>query len=488
MAEFERPRAKALSDADLARTLQTFPSDATGVEQAGKLMAEQQLLREQDSQELQAWIELLRARDDAQSRQILADSMASFFPTEPLQDQPVPKEPAVLTSQLPVITRRGKVSNRVRNGQIRKLLVTAVLLAVSSTLVLDWLALSGLSAILSLALGLAIALIISVPLKRHLMHPILRAAAVFGGHGVYAFAGLILGATSLFFIAAFDGHSELPELASVGPYSAVVIVLVAAATMLGQLIPVRLGSGVILLASLGTAALLVSDQFEFNPDLSLQPGWHWGVASVAVVATIILLAGLPHTKITWGSASWLLPATTLLGIPLALAVPYSTDLALAVAVLGLMVGLVYSGRDLAGAGLGRLAGVALILGLAFSPLADLLSGVVMSILVCALTLMLMDQLFRSSALHIASLSTSYGFYGSVSTTGWLALVIAGVFGSQAFTELLPDAFNHLEWSLVGGLVAGLVFGLLRIPIIRRQDREIKNLDSSSGNIENLLGL
>lgn len=112
----------------------------------------------------------------------------------------------------------------------------------------------------------------------------------------------------------------------------------------------------------------------------------------------------------------------------------------------------------------------------------------MALLCCALVLLLMDQLFRTSPLHVASLETSYGFYGSVSLTGSLALVIAGLSGTSFVTGLLPAVFNHLEWSLIGGVVTGLVFGLTRIPIIRRQDREIKNLDSSSGNIENLLGL
>jgi hypothetical protein len=488
MAEFERPRAQALSDAELARALQTFPSDANGVELAGKLMAEQQRLREQDSKELQAWIELLRARDDMQSRRILADSLATIFPIEPIQETPEKTEPAVLTSQLPIITRKGRVSNRLRNGQVRRLLVVALLLAVSSTLVLDWLDLSGVSAIVSLATGLSFALAVSVPLKRHIMHPILRAAAVFGGRGVYVFSGLILGSTSLFFIAAFDGHSDLPQLASVGPYSAIVIILVAAAAALGQLLPVRFGSAMILLPTLTALVLLVSNRFEPISILSLQPGWHWGAASVAVVSTVVLLAGLPHTKITWGSAAWLLPTTTLIGVPLALAVPYSVDLALPVAVFALMLGLVFSGRDLAGKALGRFAGLSLLLGLAISPFADLLSGVVVAILVCALTLMLLDQLMRSSALHVASLDTSYGFYGSVSITGWFALTLSAATGTEFVTALLPSFFNHLEWSLVGGVATGLVFGLIRIPIIRRQDREIKNLDSSSGNIENLLGL
>jgi hypothetical protein len=207
-----------------------------------------------------------------------------------------------------------------------------------------------------------------------------------------------------------------------------------------------------------------------------------------VVSTVLLLAGLPHTKVSWGSAAWLLPTATVFSLPLAFAAPYSVEFALPVAVFALIIALVYSGRDLAGTVLGRLAGLAPLIGLALSPFADELSGVVMAMLVCSLTLMLLDQLFRSSPLHVASLNTSYGFYGSVTITGWLALTVSALSGTTFITALLPDLFNHLEWALLGGLTSGLLLGLVRIPIVRKQDREIKNLDSSSGNIENLLGL
>lgn len=488
MAEFERPKAKALSDSELARRLQTFPSDANGLEQAGRLMAEQQVLREQDSQELQAWIEFLKARDDLQSRRILAESMASIFPAEPIEQVATPPEPAVLTSQLPVITRKSRVSNRLRGGQIQRLVATATLLSVANALVLQWLNISNWSAVAASSLGLAVALTVSTTLRSHLLHPILRAAAVFGGYGVYVFAALILGSTSLFYISAFKGESELVELASVGPYSAILIVLVSTAALLGQLVPARYGSLLILLSTLGAAAMLVSQELVFDPNAGLQPGWHWGAAAVALFSSVILLVGSPHTKVSWKDAGWLFPTTVLLVAALVSLAPLSLELAAPIAVLALMLGLVYSGRDLAGGGLGRLAGLSLLIGLILSPLHVELSGTALSLLSAALMLMLLDQVFRTSPLHVASLDTSYGFYGAASVTGWMGLILAGTLGTTFFTDLLPDTFNHLEWSLVAGLSIGLIFGLIRIPVIRRQDREIKNLDSSSGNIENLLGL
>lgn len=488
MAEFERPRAKALSDAELARALQTFPSDATGIELAGKLIAEQQKLREQDSQELQAWIELLRARDDQQSRKILSESIASIFPPEPVEVLGEVQEPPTLTSQLPVITRRGRVSSRVRTGQTLRLLTTGMLLAASNVLVLDWLELDGLQAIAATALGLLAAIVVSVPLKRHLMHPILRAAAVFGGLGVYAFSGVMLGSTSLAFVVAFEGHSELSDLAMVGPYSAVLVVMLAGAALLGQLVPVRFGALAVFVPTLLSAFFLLSTGFELGLSTAFSPGWHWGVAAVAVVSTLILVVATPHAKLEWGSALWFVPVSIAVSSVLLMFTAYSTDFALTAATFALMLGLVFSGRDLAGGALGRFAGLAMLIGLVLAPWADLLSGVAISLIACAFVLMLLDQLFRTSPLHIASLDTSYGFYGAIAITSWSGLLLSAFAGTTWFTSLLPDAFNHLEWSLISGLAIGLLIAVLRIPIIRRQDREIKNVDSSSGNIENLLGL
>jgi hypothetical protein len=166
----------------------------------------------------------------------------------------------------------------------------------------------------------------------------------------------------------------------------------------------------------------------------------------------------------------------------------SLDLAFASAIAALFIALVYAGRDLAGGALGRFAGLALLVGLAFSPIAPEVAGVVLAVLAAAAALMLIDQLSRTSALHVASLDTSYGFYGSFSWSSWSALVLAGLMGTPLITSLLPDLLNHLEWSFVSGLTVGIVIGLLRIPIVRRQDREIKNLDNSNVNIANLLGL
>lgn len=488
MAEFERPRAKALSDAELARALQSFPSDAIGLEAASKLVAEQQRLRIQDSQELQAWIEHLRERDDEQSRQILAESIATIFPTEEIAEPERQEEPALLTSELRVITRKSKVANRLRSANALKLTLLTLLLALVNALAMGWLELDGVSALLALAVGIPSALIFATPLRRHMLHPILRAAAVFGGRGVYVFGGVALGLTASVYVIAFQAMSPLNDLASIGPYSAVLIVLVSLTALLGQIVPVRFGPLLIGLPTLVGIGLLFGSEFSFDLSSSIEPGWVWGAVSSGLLSIAILIFGTPHVQVSWGASAALAPSILGLSALLIGFKSFSFDLAFASAIAALLIALVYAGRDLAGGALGRFAGLSLLIGLALSPLMQILDGVVLAILAAAATLMLLDQLARTSALHVASLDTSYGFYGSFTLSSWIALVIAGVLGTPWITALLPDALNHLEWSFVSGVTVGVLLGLLRIPSVRRQDREIKNLGNSTVNIANLLGL
>lgn len=488
MAEFERPRAKALTDAELAQALRMFPSDASGVEAAARLMADQQRLREQDALELQSWIELLRARDDEQSKKILAESLSKIFAPEPLEVQETRVEPAVFTSELPIITRKGRVAQRLQLGNLFRVIALAFVLGVTSASVLGALGITGMASLISAVAGIAIALIFSFPLKRHLLHPILRAAAVFGGRGVYIFGGLVLALLSLLYSSGFLAVSEFSNLASIGPYSAVLVLVVAGSTLMGQLFPVRHGYLIITLPAVVAAGLMSYGTFSFDLNIQLPANFHWGVIWVALASTVILTIGLPHTQLTTLSSLWVFP-TSLVAVFALVAIDSEFDqLALPVLLGALSIALVYSGRDLAGAALGRFAGLALLIGLILSPFAQQLTNIGVSLLSATLMLMLLDQLARTSPLHVPSLDTSYGFYGSFSISGWLGLVLAAIAGSDIVLGLLPRGLSLLEWALLVGAAIGVVLGLLRIAIVRRQDREIKNIDSSSGNIENLLGL
>jgi hypothetical protein len=55
--------------------------------------------------------------------------------------------------------------------------------------------------------------------------------------------------------------------------------------------------------------------------------------------------------------------------------------------------------------------------------------------------------------------------------------------------LLPgSSFTVHELALIFGLAIGLTFALLRVFVIRAQDREIRNVEIRNMNLDNLLGL
>ena len=55
--------------------------------------------------------------------------------------------------------------------------------------------------------------------------------------------------------------------------------------------------------------------------------------------------------------------------------------------------------------------------------------------------------------------------------------------------IVPNSnFTPLELALIFGLVVGFIFALLRIFVIRSQDREIRNVEIRNMNLDNLLGL
>ncbi len=54
---------------------------------------------------------------------------------------------------------------------------------------------------------------------------------------------------------------------------------------------------------------------------------------------------------------------------------------------------------------------------------------------------------------------------------------------------MPNSdFSSLELALIFGLAVGFTFALLRIFVIRAQDREIRNVEIRNMNLDNLLGL
>jgi hypothetical protein len=73
---------------------------------------------------------------------------------------------------------------------------------------------------------------------------------------------------------------------------------------------------------------------------------------------------------------------------------------------------------------------------------------------------------------------------------WAALLVAAPLGVEQIQDLLltGSTFTVHELAMIFGLAIGLTFALLRVFVIRAQDREIRNVEIRNMNLDNLLGL
>jgi hypothetical protein len=124
------------------------------------------------------------------------------------------------------------------------------------------------------------------------------------------------------------------------------------------------------------------------------------------------------------------------------------------------------------------------------PVLDYVNGPAVSVLAALIVLLFGDQIFRRTPLHIPSLDTSFGFYGSFQILTWAALFVAAPLGVEQIQDLLlpGSSITVHELALIFGLAIGLTFALLRAFVIRAQDREIRNVEIRNMNLDNLLGL
>jgi hypothetical protein len=479
MEEFEPPKAKALSEFELLKKLETFPSDDAGLKAAEALIAQQRQLRAQDQLALEAWIEAARASNDPQRRKALLDFVGEALPGS----VPAPEEPeAVLTSEISVVTRKSRSKVRSRLSALIVNLASGLTVGIVLAAALLMLQFSGLSAGVGAAAGLVLGWVATTMLKSHALHPVLRAATVFGGRGVYLFGGLALSIPALLLVAELPAGSSY-SAAMLGFYPAVAVLVVTLGVLIGQLIPRRLFFWILLALGIGSLAtfppFMQPGRLAFELDQALPA---FGVAVfVSVVARLFMQPHINTGALGQASSAGIAIATSAGLLVFAVA----NDLALIAAGLVLVVALSLSGRDLAESIVGRWAGLAPLAGLMLAPIATEVALSAALVLTTASLLLILDQLFRRSSLHIASLDTSYGFYGAFGFTAWAALVLSGI--SAYLPDLLGFTLSvEIHFGIAAGL--GLIFGLLRAPIVFRQDREIKLAGSDRGALENLLGL
>lgn len=486
MEELERPRAMALSEAELALALQKFPSDATGLKAASDLMREQQELRQQDAENFNRWISALAERDDALARQTLSSVVSKYFP-QPAKEATEEFVEPTLTTEIP-ISRRALSRRTQAISDFTQTLSAAVALTLASLVTVVGLKLSASDSAVAIGVGLSLAVLVSLILKSHTLHPILRSASVFGGRGVYFFAGVILSLLGFFTSQAAFGD-ELFALAFVGPFSAVLVLVGTLALGTAQIVPVKFSSAVLLLV--GFSALVSSGwSLKLAQFAAVTPDSITGAIAVFLAGVLVNLFGMPHSRpkhvgvsLTAGHALAILTAGTL--------VIFSVSVSSIFLVFIIFFGFTtcaFSGRDLAGGILGRLAALAPILGLLVSAFSEWLMGPLLSMAACSVILLVLDQLARRSALHIASLDTSHGFYGGIQIWAFAALVISAVAGVSQLRTLFSPSLGSWEWAVISGLAVGVLVGLIRIPIVRRQDLEIKSAGSAGAELHHLLGL
>jgi hypothetical protein len=205
--------------------------------------------------------------------------------------------------------------------------------------------------------------------------------------------------------------------------------------------------------------------------------------------TIVVLSfALPHSQTRPWSFTLQIPLG--IGISVGLLFFAPTALTSMATLFAVFFALTVAGRDLTARPLGRWAGAAFLLPVFALPVLDYVNGPAVSVLAALIVLLFGDQLFRRTPLHIPSLDTSFGFYGSFQFLTWAALLVAAPLGVEQIQDLLlpGSSFTVHELALIFGLVIGLTSALLRVFVIRVQDREIRNVEIRNMNLDNLLGL
>lgn len=513
MVEFEPPKPKALSDAELHRAITLLGSSAEGLANSERLISEQALLREQDSEALSQWIADLQADNSPQALLALKKLALDVLPANIEEvDSAAPIEPSkpevpIFTTEIPIIGRRARSRKKDVARKIVPGLASWLLVALVNVLIATWLELTIVEAMVSFAIGLSAGGLVLALMKSHSLHPMIRSAAVFGGWGVYLGAALAMSFTSLVFLAGVLHILDNDLLVSVIPgYRTDVLVIALSALLLGQLLPRTWHWWTLLVAGSISALLLfatgqqlqiasdwfayapLSDSYLYSPAISDWAQVGWASFAVGLMSVVVFAFALPHSQ----TKAWSFALQVPLGVGLSVGLILVGQSALALtATLGLIfLAMTFAGRDLTARPIGRWAGAAFLIPVFAMPILGYVNGPAVAVLAAVIVLLFTDQLFRRTPLHIPSLDTSYGFYGSFQPLTWITLLLAAPFGVEQIQELvLPNSdFTVYELALIFGLAIGVTFAVLRIFVIRAQDREIRNVEFRNMNLDNLLGL
>ena len=499
MAEFEPPKPQALSDAELHRAINLLGNSTESLAQAEALLSKQATIREADSKALAEWIRQMQLDGSKEAQQALAAMVLDVMPSEIVETEPSKADPMdsssepLFTSEIAQITPRKQHRKRVAQlTNIRIAIGSWLVVALVNALVSHWLELSASESIGSAVIGLILAAPLIGLLKSHALHPLLRSAAVFGGWGVYLGAGILLSGLSLVVVQGSLSVAQVDLLPSlVDGYPSALLASALLALLLSQFLTRHLHTWSLLISAISIVAYELGRLGGFPRIILEEPDAEkllWGSLATGLVTSALFIFGQPHQRVSVSGLGWQVPLGILLSCLVAL-LPTSNLFPVAIIFIA-SLSIALAGRDLSSNAWGRLAGLAYIVPIILLPFGSYISGPMVAVLTAAVALISLDQALRRSALHIPSLDTSYGFYGSFQVLSWTALIVSAPLGTEVIQGLLlPDVqLSQHELALIFGLVIGSVFGLIRLFVVRGQDREIRNVEFRNMNLDNLLGL
>jgi hypothetical protein len=491
--KFQPPQRKALSEPELELALK---ARSASIAESSALLLEQQKLRTEDEAALESWIGRLKSDGSAEAVRAMKIFIVDLFLAAP-SDIRAELDP-VFTSEIGTIGIR-RPRNRGRGSIFFyfRTIVTSLILALTNLVILSWMATSFLDSVVAVTGGLVAAHAVASILKTHRLHPLLRSASVFGGLGVYWSSGLILGTVSILYSSGYVAESvALDSGFKVSEFGVDLVVLGLALFLITQLSSTgfrKVLPGIVLFIGIGWASTNVSYQLPaLGSNLSLNA--LWAAIAIAVTGSLVIMFGQPHEQenpstLSFSALSSIAFSILALGFLAGVKEPNWQFLYLT-AILSLLLLLALSGFDLAGNALGRFAGAAFLIGPVFAVFGDWLLGPISSMLSCAIVVIIFDQLFRRSSLHVNSLDNGYGFYSAFQFWSWCALAVAAFAGVPEVQQFWSSGlmFAGLEISFISGVLVGIVIGLIPIPVVIGQDRDIKNVESRNAESHNLLGL
>jgi hypothetical protein len=491
--KFQPPQRKALSETELELALK---ARSTSIAESSALLLEQQKLRAEDEAALESWIDRLKSDGSAEAVRAMKIFIVDLFLAAP-SDTRAELDP-VFTSEIGTIGIR-RPRNRGRGSIFFyfRTIVTSLILALTNLVILSWMATSFLDSVVAVTGGLVAAHAVAFILKTHKLHPLLRSESVFGGLGVYWSSGLILGTVSILYSSGYVTESvALDSGYQFSEFGVDLVVLGLAILLITQLSSTgfrKVLPGIVLFIGIGWASTNVSYQLPaLGSNLSLNA--LWAAIAIGVTGSLVIVFGQPHEQenpstLSFSALSSIAFSILALGFLAGVKEPNWQFLYLT-AILSLLSLLALSGFDLAGNALGRFAGAAFLIGPVFAVFGDWLPGPILSMLSCAIVVIIIDQLFRRSSLHLNSLDNGYGFYSAFQFWSWCALAVAAFAGVPEVQQFWSSGlmFAGLEISFISGVLVGIVFGLIRIPVVIGQDRDIKNVESRNAESHNLLGL